>query len=179
MAPRVVGILGGMGPAATVDLMARLVRAVDAGDDADHVPLLVDNNTQVPSRIAALIEGKGADPAPVLVAMGQKLQVAGAEALAMAEPERGRTIRAMIWMRLQPSSRAASTCSSCQGWENPLRVSTVGAKRLPACSSAGRLPKITCSTCSGRNQHIHSVRRLFRETIKTPAPSSGQLAAGG
>ena len=73
-----------MGPAATVDLMARLVRAVDAGDDADHVPLLVDNNTQVPSRIAALIEGKGADPAPVLVAMGQKLQAAGAEALAMA-----------------------------------------------------------------------------------------------
>jgi aspartate racemase len=84
VAPRVVGILGGMGPAATVDLMARLVRVVDAADDADHVPLIVDSNTQVPSRIAALIDGTGADPAPVLVAMAERLQAAGAEALAMA-----------------------------------------------------------------------------------------------
>ncbi|MGO4915149.1 aspartate/glutamate racemase family protein [Pseudogemmobacter sp. W21_MBD1_M6] len=84
MAPRVVGILGGMGPAATVDLMTRLVRAVDAADDADHVPLIVDSNTQVPSRIAALIDGTGADPAPVLVAMAERLRAAGAEALAMA-----------------------------------------------------------------------------------------------
>lgn len=80
---RVVGILGGMGPEATVLLMQKVIDATPARDDADHVPLLVDQNPQVPSRIARLIEGTGADPAPVLVGMARRLEAAGAEALAM------------------------------------------------------------------------------------------------
>ena len=82
-APRRVGILGGMGPEATVLLMSRVIAATPARDDADHIPLLVDMNTQVPSRIAALVEGGGADPAPVLAAMARGLEAAGAQALAM------------------------------------------------------------------------------------------------
>lgn len=81
--PRRIGILGGMGPEATVLLMSRLIAATPASDDADHVPLLVDMNTQVPSRIARLIEGRGADPGPVLAAMAVRLVESGAEALAM------------------------------------------------------------------------------------------------
>jgi aspartate racemase len=72
-----------MGPEATVLLMQKVIDATPAVDDADHVPLIVDQNPQVPSRIARLIEGTGADPAPVLVAMARRLQAAGAEALAM------------------------------------------------------------------------------------------------
>ena len=37
---RSVGILGGMGPEATVLLMQKVIAAVPAGDDADHVPRL-------------------------------------------------------------------------------------------------------------------------------------------
>jgi len=80
---RTVGILGGMGPEATVLLMQKIIAAVPARDDADHVPLIVDQNSQVPSRIARLIEGTGADPVPVLVTMARRLEAAGAEALAM------------------------------------------------------------------------------------------------
>lgn len=80
---KTVGILGGMGPAATVELMARVIRAVPAADDADHVPLIVDQNPAVPSRIARLVEGRGDDPGPVLAAMARRLAGAGAEALAM------------------------------------------------------------------------------------------------
>ena len=80
---RIVGILGGMGPEATVLLMQKIIAAVPARDDADHIPLLVDQNPQVPSRIARLIEGRGADPAPVLAAMARRLEAAGAQALAM------------------------------------------------------------------------------------------------
>jgi aspartate racemase len=72
-----------MGPEATVELMARVIRAVPAADDADHIPLIVDQNPQVPSRIRRLIEGTGEDPGPVLAAMGRRLEAAGAEALAM------------------------------------------------------------------------------------------------
>ncbi len=80
---RRVGVLGGMGPEATVLLMGKIIRATPARDDADHIPLVVDQNPQVPSRIARLIEGVGEDPAPVLAGMARRLEAAGAEALAM------------------------------------------------------------------------------------------------
>jgi aspartate racemase len=80
---RIVGVLGGMGPDATVDLMRRVIAATPAEDDADHVHLIVDQNPKVPSRIAALIEGTGESPAPALAAMARRLTAAGAEALAM------------------------------------------------------------------------------------------------
>lgn len=80
---RRVGILGGMGPQATILLMQKIVDGVQAADDADHIPLLVDQNPQVPSRIRRLIEGTGDDPGPVLVEMARRLVAGGAEALAM------------------------------------------------------------------------------------------------
>ena len=80
---RRVGILGGMGPEATVLLMQKVIAATPARDDADHIPLIVDQNPQVPSRIRHLIEGVGDDPGPVLAAMARRLQQAGALALAM------------------------------------------------------------------------------------------------
>lgn len=83
MAKRRIGILGGMGPEATVLMMQRIIAATKAADDRDHVPIIVDNNTQVPSRIDALIHGTGEDPGPVLAAMAQGLEQAGAEALIM------------------------------------------------------------------------------------------------
>ncbi|MFU1477365.1 aspartate/glutamate racemase family protein [Roseovarius sp. C7] len=80
---RPVGILGGMGPEATILLMQKVLGAVRAADDADHLPLIVHQNPQVPSRIKALLEGGGEDPGPVLAAMAQDLERAGAQALAM------------------------------------------------------------------------------------------------
>jgi len=78
-----VGILGGMGPEATILLMQKVFEAVPAQDDADHVPLIVHQNPQVPSRIKALIDGTGDDPGPVLAQMTGDLERAGATALAM------------------------------------------------------------------------------------------------
>lgn len=83
MAKRKIGILGGMGPEATVLMMQRIIAGTKAGGDRDHVPMMVDNNTQVPSRIDALIHGTGADPGPVLADMARGLEQAGAEALIM------------------------------------------------------------------------------------------------
>lgn len=80
----VVGILGGMGPDATVELMQRVIRATPARDDADHIRMIVDNNPKVPSRIAALIERTGEDPAPVIAAMARGLETAGADFLVIA-----------------------------------------------------------------------------------------------
>jgi len=80
---KVIGVIGGMGPEATVDFMHRLVARTPARDDADHLHVLVDNNPKIPSRIAALIKGTGEDPAPVLCGMAKGLQAQGADFLVM------------------------------------------------------------------------------------------------
>ncbi|HTW34807.1 MAG TPA: amino acid racemase [Rhizomicrobium sp.] len=78
---KTVGVIGGMGPEATVDFLRRIVEGTPARDDADHIRVLVDNNPKIPSRIAALIEGTGEDPTPVLIAMARGLERQGADFL--------------------------------------------------------------------------------------------------
>lgn len=80
---RRLGILGGMGPEATVLMMSRIVQRTAASDDCDHIPMLVDCNTQVPSRIDAIVKGVGPDPGAVLVSMAQRLEAAGVDGLVM------------------------------------------------------------------------------------------------
>lgn len=79
----VVGILGGMGPAATVDLLQKILAVSEAARDQDHLHLLVDCNPKVPNRNEAL-DGSGPSPAPTLVAMARRLEAAGADFLVMA-----------------------------------------------------------------------------------------------
>ena len=80
---RKVGIIGGMGPEATVDLMRRVLAKTPANDDQDHIHLIVESNPKIPSRIAHLIERTGADPTPELIRIAVNLQRAGADALAI------------------------------------------------------------------------------------------------
>lgn len=80
---RRIGVLGGMGPDATVHFMARVIAMTRAQDDTDHIPMLVDNNPQVPSRIAALIEKTGEDPGPTLAGMAKSLEMQHCDALVM------------------------------------------------------------------------------------------------
>jgi aspartate racemase len=82
-AHRVVGIIGGMGPEATVDLMRRIIAKTPAQDDQDHIHVIVESNPKIPSRIAHLIDKTGADPTPELIRIARNLERAGAEALAM------------------------------------------------------------------------------------------------
>ncbi len=81
---KIVGILGGMGPEATVDLMQRIIDLTPASDDVDHIRCIVDNNPKVPSRIKAIIEGGGEDPGPCMADMGQRLETWGADFLVIA-----------------------------------------------------------------------------------------------
>lgn len=79
---RIVGILGGMGPQATVDLMSKVIAATPSVEEADHVRMLVDCNPQVPNRTDALLGG-ATSPGPVLAAMARGLVSCGADLLAM------------------------------------------------------------------------------------------------
>lgn len=79
---KTVGVLGGMGPAATADFFSRVVAACSGGRDQDHIRLIIDNNPFVPDRNAAA-GGEGPSPGPVLAEMARGLERAGAELLVM------------------------------------------------------------------------------------------------
>ena len=79
---RTAGVLGGMGPAATVDFMARVLALTDAADDQHHVRLLVDQNPRVPNRQDALLRN-AQSPGPVLARMAQNLESIGADFIVM------------------------------------------------------------------------------------------------
>ncbi|MFW3616401.1 aspartate/glutamate racemase family protein [Billgrantia antri] len=79
----IVGVLGGMGPEATVTFMQRVIDATPAEDDFDHVHMIVDSNPKVPSRIKALIEGDGENPGPTIADMSRRLERSGADFLVM------------------------------------------------------------------------------------------------
>ncbi|MEI6418931.1 MAG: amino acid racemase [Sphingomonadales bacterium] len=78
---RTIGVIGGMGPAATADFLAKLVALAGAAADADHPRVLVDSNAQVPDRNAAMAGGPS--PGPVLADMAARLVAQGATVLAM------------------------------------------------------------------------------------------------
>ena len=74
----ILGILGGMGPVATVAFMARVQALTPATRDEDHLRMLVDLNPQVPNRHTSP-QAAGA----TLGEMAVRLREAGAQVLAM------------------------------------------------------------------------------------------------
>jgi aspartate racemase len=77
-----LGIVGGIGPAATVDFMQKIVRNTSAERDQDHIRLIVDHNPQIPDRTANLV-GSGTDPTLALYSACKRLEASGASAVAM------------------------------------------------------------------------------------------------
>ncbi len=83
MNEKVVGIIGGMGPEATIDLMQRLIRLTPAADDIDHIHIIVDNDPKIPSRIKAIVDGGGKSPLQHLINMARRLESFGADFLVL------------------------------------------------------------------------------------------------
>ena len=80
---KTLGIIGGMGPMATVDLMRKIIQSTDAKTDQEHIHILVDNNPQIPDRTAA-IEGIGESPAKEMLKSAKRLEAQGADVLVIA-----------------------------------------------------------------------------------------------
>ncbi|AAL81104.1 aspartate racemase [Pyrococcus furiosus DSM 3638] len=79
---KVIGILGGMGPLATVELFKRIVEKTPAKRDQDHPKIIIYNNPQIPDRTAYIL-GRGEDPRPQLIWTAKKLEKCGADFIVM------------------------------------------------------------------------------------------------
>ncbi|MDQ0391542.1 aspartate/glutamate racemase family protein [Labrys monachus] len=84
-APEVlVGVLGGMGPAATLDFLDKLIAATPAERDQDHIPVTVWSNPRIPNRNRALLEPGSPSPGPDLQYGVRQLEAQGASFIAIA-----------------------------------------------------------------------------------------------
>ncbi len=79
---KTIGIIGGMGPAATYDLFRKIIEKTDAKTDQEHIHICIDCNTNIPDRTRAILDD-GEDPVPELVRSGIRLQAMGADVLVM------------------------------------------------------------------------------------------------
>lgn len=79
---KTIGVLGGMGPAATAHFMGRLVALCAASRDQDYPPCIVFSASQTPDRTTHLLEG-GEDPTPALQTAARTLEQAGAGLIAI------------------------------------------------------------------------------------------------
>ncbi|NQU98745.1 amino acid racemase [Candidatus Woesearchaeota archaeon] len=77
-----IGIVGGMGPEATANLYAEVIKATPAKKDQEHVPVFIAGVPQVPDRTDAILFG-GESPVPAILNSARKLEEIGADFLIM------------------------------------------------------------------------------------------------
>ena len=79
----IIGILGGMGPAATADMFQKFIQFTPAHCDQEHIPLVISSIPDIPDRTTSILHG-GESP---LLAMEERiygLEIAGAKCILIA-----------------------------------------------------------------------------------------------
>jgi aspartate racemase len=74
---KALGILGGMGPQATIDLQQKILNFTESRRDQDHLRIYVDNHPQIPDRIGAVLSNT-LSPVPAMPESLDKLGAMGA-----------------------------------------------------------------------------------------------------
>lgn len=82
MSSPLIGVLGGMGPAATIDFLQKILQETAATRDQDHAPVITWNVPQIPDRQHA-IAGRGESPLPAMLKGINVLNAAGAQCIAI------------------------------------------------------------------------------------------------
>lgn len=78
--PKTLGILGGMGPEATLCLFSLIIKNTDAAKDQEHIPVIIYNNPQIPDRTKHIVYGEES-PLPMLIEGAKFLEKSGADAI--------------------------------------------------------------------------------------------------
>ena len=79
---KTIGILGGMGPLATMDLYKKIILSTEAAGDNEHIRVYIDGNAAIPDRTAAILSG-GPDPVPEMLSALRNLEKCGADCVIM------------------------------------------------------------------------------------------------
>lgn len=132
---RLAGVIGGMGPAATIDFMSLVIAATPASEDQDHVRMVVEHNPRIPCRQLAL-RGEGESPGPVLATLASRLEAAGADFLVMpcntAHAWQSDIVAAIRIPFISIVDESVATATSASGDDG-----AIGLMATPGCFGAG------------------------------------------
>ncbi|MDP3436117.1 MAG: amino acid racemase [Bacteroidales bacterium] len=78
-----IGILGGMGPEATLHLFNLIIKNTPASKDQDHIPVIIYNNPLIPDRTMHIVYNEES-PLELLIEGAQRLERAGADMILIA-----------------------------------------------------------------------------------------------
>lgn len=78
MNDRILGIIGGMGPEATVSFYSRIIGLTKVSCDQDHYRVVIDSNAKIPDRTSAILNGTES-PLPALIETAKNLEKLGVE----------------------------------------------------------------------------------------------------
>lgn len=135
---KTLGVIGGMGPAATADFFSKLINLTKAETDQQHVPVLIDSNTRIPDRTAAILHG-GADPVPEMCKSAQRLEKAGAEILMMTCNTAHYfydEVQASVSVPILHMPRETAKAALAAGYKSPALLSTTGTLKSGVYSKA-------------------------------------------
>ena len=80
---KTLGIIGGMGPAATAYFMDLVVRMTEAETDQEHLDIMVCHIPSIPDRTGYILDPRKPNPLPYIIDNGRKLGKLGAAYLAV------------------------------------------------------------------------------------------------
>jgi len=172
MEKKTLGIIGGVGPLATMLVGEMIVRLTEAEKDQDHVDMIITNNPNIPDRTAFILGESEEDPVPVILADAQRLTVAGADILAIpcntahsffGQIEEG-AVLPVIDMIGETAARAAQGGATRIGILGTTGTITTGVYQS-ACERYGMTPIIP-------DAHIQSVvMSLIYDDVKAGKPA--------
>ncbi len=78
-----LGIVGGLGPMATVSFMKRIINMTDAKKDQDHIHIVIEHCPSIPDRTGYILDHSQDNPAPAIVEACRILENAGVREIAI------------------------------------------------------------------------------------------------
>ncbi len=151
-----IGIMGGMGPMATVDLMKKIILATPAKTDQEHIPMLVDNAPQIPDRTKAIM-GQGESPVPAMTKSAQRLESGGADFIIIAcntahyfLPEVAPKVKIPVLSIIE----VAVSCAQAKGYKSVGLLATSGTIRTGLYQKALEAKTLKCITPKADKQHL-------------------------
>lgn len=137
------GVLGGLGPAATVHFLRRVVELTDAARDQDHVDLLVWQTGSIPDR-SGFLRGDNESPEPALVAAAQALERAGATFVAIP------CNTAIVWVEQMRAAVGIEVLDTVDETVAAAREAVPGLTRLGLLATDGTLSAGTYAAAAER-----------------------------
>ncbi len=137
------GVLGGLGPAATVHFLRRVVELTDAQRDQDHVDLLVWQHGSIPDR-TGFLRGENESPEPALVADVMALERAGATFVAIP------CNTALVWVEQMRAAVGIEVLDTVDETVAAARAAVPGLTRLGVLATDGTLAAGTYAAATER-----------------------------